>query len=172
PRVAQAQIAALMRRREALQGPQLLAGYAPLSAGPDIPEPTSNPQSKDQIKEAEARAKKIQDVIAALELERDNLSRTSEQQAIYNALAKAGVDINSQAGQRIAEIVRESESLKAAKEGLADKTKRELAAVKEAEQAKIAYQKELNARIGPQRQIVERVNDEIANNEALIAALR
>lgn len=61
------------------------------------------------IREAERRAEAIRRVVAALELERDNLDRTAEEQRIYNELAKAGVDIASEHGQEIAALVSEIE---------------------------------------------------------------
>lgn len=50
-------------------------------------------------------AKKIREVIEALQFESDQLSRTAEQQDVYNALHQAGADINSKAGQTIQQIV-------------------------------------------------------------------
>lgn len=49
-------------------------------------------------------ADKVGDVVKALEDQRLQLGRTDREQAIYNELAKAGVDINSEAGQKIAAL--------------------------------------------------------------------
>lgn len=76
--------------------------------------------------EAEKRAEAIQKVIAALQLEFDNLGRTNEQQRIYNELSRAGVELATAEGAQIATLVTEIERRVAAAE--------ELTAAVEAEQ--------------------------------------
>uniref|UniRef100_UPI0025471663 phage tail length tape measure family protein n=1 Tax=Dongia deserti TaxID=2268030 RepID=UPI0025471663 len=49
--------------------------------------------------------KQIRKLVEALEFENEQLSRTSEEQQLYNALHAAGVDINSAAGQTIQQLV-------------------------------------------------------------------
>lgn len=64
-------------------------------------------------------AEAIKRVIDNLKFEGEQLTRTAEEQAVYNQLKAAGVDINTEAGQTIAELVRHNyeldEAQKAAK---------------------------------------------------------
>lgn len=53
---------------------------------------------------AKQQAEQIANVTENLTFERDQLHRTAREQEIYNALKQAGVDINSAAGQQIAEL--------------------------------------------------------------------
>jgi hypothetical protein len=55
--------------------------------------------------DARKAREKREAVIKALRFEEEQLGRTAEQQAVYNALHQAGADINSAAGQTIAELV-------------------------------------------------------------------
>jgi len=57
------------------------------------------------ISEAERERKAIDDVIASLQFEQEQLGRTGTEQRIYNELKRAGVDISSSAGQQIAGLV-------------------------------------------------------------------
>lgn len=50
-------------------------------------------------------AEKLREYIAELAFEAEQLQRTARDQAIYNAVRQAGVDINSAAGRTIAELV-------------------------------------------------------------------
>ncbi|MCP4935507.1 MAG: hypothetical protein GY927_15205, partial [bacterium] len=61
--------------------------------------------AKDAARANAAEARAIEQVIAALQLEYDNLSRTQVQQRIYNELKRAGIDANSDAGKSIADMV-------------------------------------------------------------------
>lgn len=54
--------------------------------------------------DADQAAKKIKDVTDALNLQLANLTRTDREQEIYNELAKAGTDANTEAGAKIAEL--------------------------------------------------------------------
>jgi hypothetical protein len=53
---------------------------------------------------ADQQAEKVASVTSNLQFEREQLGRTAREQAIYNELHQAGVDINSAAGQQIAEL--------------------------------------------------------------------
>ncbi|RKQ73488.1 coiled-coil domain-containing protein [Oceanibaculum indicum] len=63
-----------------------------------LPSPKKVAASNDEITET------AQKVIEALRQQQDQLSRTGRDQAIYNQLARAGVDINSAAGKQIAAL--------------------------------------------------------------------
>lgn len=67
-------------------------------------------------KSASERVPAHERVIAALELERDNLSRTAVEQRVYNELARAGVEINGAAGQAIRDLVVDIEAQRSALE--------------------------------------------------------
>ncbi|WP_319568961.1 hypothetical protein [Cohaesibacter marisflavi] len=54
---------------------------------------------------ADQQADKVQEVILALEQQAQQLGRTSDEQELYNALAKAGVSLQSEEGQAIAAAV-------------------------------------------------------------------
>lgn len=66
--------------------------------------PEQKKAAADAEREARKQAEAITKVIDSLELQRANLSRTDREQAIYNELAKAGIDINTESGQRIAAL--------------------------------------------------------------------
>lgn len=53
-------------------------------------------------RKSEREQERIDNVIKGLQTEADNIGRAAREQAIYNAVAAAGVDINSQYGQQIA----------------------------------------------------------------------
>lgn len=55
--------------------------------------------------EAERQAESIQRVIESLRFEQEQLGRTDEQQRIHNELKRAGVELNSEAGQQISALV-------------------------------------------------------------------
>lgn len=61
--------------------------------------------------EAEKAAKKISDVVEQLEFNIEQLKRSSIEQEIYNNLRKAGVDIDSEAGQKIEGLTRKYEEM-------------------------------------------------------------
>lgn len=61
---------------------------------------------EDDTPDLERRAKAIANVTKSLQFEMDQLGRTSREQEVYNQLSRAGVDINSKAGQEIASLTR------------------------------------------------------------------
>lgn len=95
---SQKMAAAYMRGE--LYGPPLPPGYGETPPGEG--EGGSGNQGA-----ASAEADKIQDVIEALEFQAQQLTRTAEQQEVYNNLNRAGVDINTEAGRRIATLTSE-----------------------------------------------------------------
>ncbi len=79
-------------------------------ASPMIPKPApGTPATKsdkgDDKKTRTEQADKVREVILALEQEAAQLGRTSDAQELYNALAKAGVNLESDQGQAIAAAV-------------------------------------------------------------------
>jgi hypothetical protein len=74
----------------------------PESAPAVTPIPGGGGGESDDARKAR---EKLEGVIDALRFEEEQLGRTAEQQAVYNALHQAGADINSAAGQTIAELV-------------------------------------------------------------------
>lgn len=60
----------------------------------------------------------IQETIDALRFEAEQLGRTSQEQRLYNELKRAGVSLNSEAGQKIQELVQRIETQEAAQERL------------------------------------------------------
>jgi hypothetical protein len=76
-------------------------GYA--GASPTTPPATHNPAAKSDAGAAalDRQAKAIQGVVAGLKSEYEQLSRTTDMQAVYNNLARAGVSIDSARGQEI-----------------------------------------------------------------------
>ncbi|MFN7104624.1 MAG: phage tail length tape measure family protein [Pseudorhizobium sp.] len=78
-------------------------------------------KSKEET-EAERKKKAIDDVIASLKFEAEQLGRTGTEQRIYNELKRAGVDLNSENGQKIASLVtsleKERQALEASKQAL------------------------------------------------------
>lgn len=67
-----------------------------------------------RLSDAEKQKKAIDDVIASLKFEQDQLGRTAVEQRVYNELKRAGVDLNSKAGQQIAAMVSQIETERAA----------------------------------------------------------
>lgn len=80
--------------------------------------PTNLPSTGDRG--ADRAANKIKSVVEALELERANLYRTDAEQEVYNNLKRAGVEINTAAGQQIAALTREITAERTAMEALND----------------------------------------------------
>lgn len=117
-------------------------------------------------------ADKIQAVIAALTLERDNFSRTAEEVAIYNDLQKAGVTLNSAAGQQIAALATQVANLKAGYEAETAIERLRVQALTAGDQALAASFKtqQQMADAAVQRQVD--IKQEIDDNTALIAALQ
>ncbi len=78
-------------------------------------------KSKEET-EAERKKKAIDDVIASLKFEAEQLGRTGTEQRIYNELKRAGVDLASENGQKIANLVtsleKERQALEASKQAL------------------------------------------------------
>ena len=75
---------------------------APLGADTD---PAAERKAQEEAaKLAEARQKKIDEVIRALEFENAQFNRTADAQKVYQELQKAGVDLTSKEGQQIAEL--------------------------------------------------------------------
>jgi len=75
----------------------------------------SSGKSKEET-EAERKKKAIDDVVASLKFEQEQLGRTGTEQRIYNELKRAGVDINSETGRQIATMVTTLESERQAME--------------------------------------------------------
>lgn len=73
--------------------------------------------------DAERQAEQIKRVIKQLEFEAQQLARTTEAQELYNQLHAAGVDINSEAGQHIAELVEQNQRLEKANKRVEESTK-------------------------------------------------
>ncbi|WP_158259881.1 phage tail length tape measure family protein [Phyllobacterium phragmitis] len=69
------------------------------SIAPEKPKST-----RTKLTDAEKEKKAIDDVIASLKFEQEQLARSAVVQRVYNELKRAGVDINSKAGQEIAAL--------------------------------------------------------------------
>lgn len=65
------------------------------------------------ISDAEREKKAIDDVVASLQFEQEQIGRTATEQRIYNELKRAGIDLNSEAGKQIAELVSKNAELAA-----------------------------------------------------------
>ncbi|CAI2935014.1 phage tail length tape measure family protein [Aminobacter niigataensis] len=63
------------------------------------------------VSDAEREKKAIDDVIASLQFEQEQIGRTATEQRVYNELKRAGVDLNSEAGKQIAELVAKNAEL-------------------------------------------------------------
>lgn len=63
-----------------------------------VPGPTTKSSGRSA---SDRRAERIQNVVRALEFEAAQLRRTSDEQAVYNQLRSAGVELDSEAGQKI-----------------------------------------------------------------------
>jgi len=68
------------------------------------------------LSDLESQKSAIDDVISSLQFEQEQLGRTGTEQRIYNELKRAGVDINSAAGQQIANLVTQVEAERQAME--------------------------------------------------------
>ncbi len=71
---------------------------------------------KQLARDAAAQARAYEEVVRSLEIEFENLSLSSQQQRINNELRRAGVDIASDEGRRIAELVTVIDAENAARE--------------------------------------------------------
>ncbi len=103
--------------------------FGPL--GPNPPVPGQKPQAiydrrfkleEEAQKLAKQRADGINKIVEALRFENEQLGRTSEEQAIYNELQRAGVERDSARGQEIENLVRQNIELKKAVEEAAEAT--------------------------------------------------
>jgi len=85
-----------------------LAAKAPVSLK-DFAVPDDG-DAKKRASEYEKAKKAIDDTIASLVFEQQQLSRNAVEQRTYNELKRAGVDISSRAGQQIANLVAQIEA--------------------------------------------------------------
>lgn len=95
------QLAELLVRQRQLaggNGPQTRPRLGGSGEGSFNPPPSGDGGGEDP-------AKKLAEYIEGLRFEAEQLQRTARDQAIYNAVHQAGVDINSDAGRTIAELV-------------------------------------------------------------------
>lgn len=154
---AEQNVAAYSAVRMAEADPDRLANVRPEAR----PAAVVSEPSKEATTKNEAIAKQIQ----ALQFQEAQLSRTSREQAIYSALQTAGVSATSAQGQAVsaaaAKLYDKTEAVKAAKEAQ-DRLNQS-----EAEAWDVAM-KQTEARDG----IAASMNEEVANNERLIAALQ
>lgn len=81
---------------------------------------TSNPDPKG-AEDAAKLAAKVQAEIKALQDQAEQLKRTGEALDLYNALTKAGVDLDSEAGQQIAELVHQIDQEKSSLQEVSNK---------------------------------------------------
>lgn len=65
----------------------------------------SGGRGSQRISDAERERQQIENVIETLRFEQEQLGRTAVQQEIYNQLKRAGVDLTSEAGQQISNLV-------------------------------------------------------------------
>lgn len=70
-------------------------------------------KGKGGLSEEEKRAKAIHDVTAALKFQNEQILRSEKEQALYNELRKAGVSLDTEAGQQIRALVEEQFALNA-----------------------------------------------------------
>lgn len=77
---------------------------------PDPESPAKRARGSRGMSDAEKEKKAIDDVIASLKFEQEQLSRTAVEQRTYNELKQAGVDLNTKAGQQIATLVAQIEA--------------------------------------------------------------
>jgi tape measure domain-containing protein len=108
-------------REQVLLRAALSGGHGPssrprLSLGP--PKPETPPPETDRA------AERIRDTIESLEFERQQLTRTSAEQAVYNALKQAGTTINTVAGQTIRNLVLDIRAVTEAQQAEADEIAR------------------------------------------------
>lgn len=78
---------------------------------------------QNAIKLSEQEQQKIQSVIEALEFKTEQMGRDALQQEIHNQLRAAGVELYSEEGQRIAELVKEHHGMALAQQRNADMAK-------------------------------------------------
>lgn len=83
---------------------------------------------------ANAQADAAERTIKSLQEQAEQLQRTGEALDLYNALTKAGVDLDSEAGQQIAELVHQIDQEKAAHEAAAKAAQEHDAELREAAQ--------------------------------------
>lgn len=88
-----------------LNEPPGSSGFHPRQRALGLYEPPAPPGARKPSDEEVKQAAALKDYISDLEFMRDQLARTAEQQAIYNALREAGVTIDSAAGRTIAGLV-------------------------------------------------------------------
>ncbi|MCV6576266.1 MAG: phage tail tape measure protein [Cohaesibacter sp.] len=85
-----------------MQNVSQVGGLPPSLSDTPVTDPENKPKKGGG---AAQRANKVRDVMLALEQEAAQLGRTSEAQELYNALARAGVSLESEQGQAIAAAV-------------------------------------------------------------------
>ncbi|WP_119309636.1 phage tail tape measure protein [Cohaesibacter haloalkalitolerans] len=83
----------------------LIPPASPMIPKPAPGSPSTKPDKGDDKKTRTEQVDKVHEVILALEQEAAQLGRTSGEQELYNALAKAGVNLESDQGQAIAAAV-------------------------------------------------------------------
>jgi hypothetical protein len=66
--------------------------------------------TEDSIKLADQEREKIENVIKALQFRNDQMSRSAEGQELYNQLRAAGTTLDTEAGQKIKELVQAGEA--------------------------------------------------------------
>jgi phage-related minor tail protein len=104
---------------------------------PDVVTTTTTTTSRgtgDAARSAQDAAKALADYVAQLQFERDQLTRTSQEQDIYNALKHAGVQADSAAGQQTIQLVTQTDDLKQAQADLNAELAQEAAEHAEAQQ--------------------------------------
>lgn len=74
--------------------------------------------AKTAEKDREAATQRIRDTVSALEFEGEQLRRNATEQEIYNQLKSAEVSRNTEAGQKIAELVQRNQRLSESQEAL------------------------------------------------------
>lgn len=112
-----------------------------------LPPPKKVAAANDEITET------AQKVIEALRQQQDQLSRTGRDQAIYNQLARAGVDINSAAGKQIAAIAGALYDQ--------EQASKELAKATEAEQEVMRRAAEITRSVETETEAFARVQEEL-----------
>lgn len=119
---------------------------------------------------ASTGADKVQQTAAALELQIANLGRSSREQAIYNAVSQAGIDINTAAGQKIAALAEMLYTLSAARERETARIQASTAAAVAEEEAQRQADERGRRLIEQRQQVTTSIEQEIADNKLLIAA--
>ncbi|QEX18485.1 hypothetical protein FRZ44_37920 [Hypericibacter terrae] len=113
---------------------------------------------------------KVQKTAAALELQIANLGRSSREQAIYNAVTQAGVDIDTAAGQKIAALADTLFTLTSARERQTATIQASTAAAVAEEEAQRQANERGQRLIAQRQQVTTSIEQEIADNKLLIAA--